>query len=63
MYAIRSYYAYKEVLIDNGMMPSAIIMHPRDWTTLQKLKDSTNQPLQVPPALRDAQWLHDMFTL
>ena len=49
--------AFNEVLIDNAPMPKTIVMHPRDWVTFQKLKDTTNQPLQVPPALSDKQWL------
>lgn len=49
--------AIKEVLIDNGPMPRTIIVAPRDWVTLQKLKDGQNQPLQVPPALQNMQML------
>lgn len=41
-----------QVLQDaNAADPTAAIMAPRTAATIAKLKDSTNQPLQVPPAL------------
>jgi HK97 family phage major capsid protein len=43
--------ALYEVELDNGMTPSAGIMHPRTARTLRKLKDTTGQPLMLPPAL------------
>jgi len=36
----------------NGGTPSAIVLHPRDFGTLAGLTDTTNQPLNVPPALQ-----------
>ncbi len=43
--------AIYEIELDNGMTPTAAIMHPRTARTLRKLKDTTNQPLMMPPAL------------
>lgn len=37
--------------LDNAAPPSAMVMHPRSWRTIQGLADTTNQPLQPPPAL------------
>ena len=39
--------------LDNANAATAAIMHPRTAKTLRKLKDSTGQPLMLPPALRD----------
>lgn len=39
--------AYQKVLEANGV-PGAVIFAPRTWGTLDKLKDTTNQPLQPP---------------
>lgn len=40
-----------ELEIDNSDAPSAMVMHPRTRQTISKLKDTTNQPLVIPPAL------------
>lgn len=37
--------------LDNAEPPTAMAMHPRSWRTIQGLADTTNQPLQPPPAL------------
>ena len=39
------------ILTGNGGPVNAIIMHPRDAGTLAGLTDTTNQPLNVPPAI------------
>ena len=39
------------ILTANGGPVNAIIMHPRDAGTLAGLTDTTNQPLNVPPAI------------
>lgn len=39
------------VLTANAQQPTAMIYAPRTGTTINKFKDTTNQPLQVPPAL------------
>ena len=38
--------------LDNSAPATAAILHPRTLKTLRKLKDTTNQPLQLPPALQ-----------
>lgn len=45
--------ALYEVELDNGPSPSAMVMHPRTRRTINGFADTTNQPLQVPPALAD----------
>lgn len=40
-----------ELELDNAGKPTAAIQHPRTWRTIQGFADSTNQPLQPPPAL------------
>ena len=39
------------ILSANGGLISAIVLHPRDEGTLAGLLDSTNQPLNAPPAI------------
>lgn len=39
--------------VDNAAPPTAAIMHPRTWRTVQGFVDSTGQPLQLPPALTE----------
>ena len=39
------------VLTANAEAPTAMVYAPRTGTTINKFKDTTNQPLQVPPAL------------
>lgn len=55
--AITSYDSFLEAIKlmydDNSETPNTAIMAPRTWLTLNKFKDSTNQPLQLPPAIRD----------
>lgn len=46
-----------EIELDNAGPPTAAIWHPRTAKTMRKLKDTTNQPLQLPPALRDLPYL------
>jgi HK97 family phage major capsid protein len=45
--------ALYELELDNADAPTAAIWHPRTARTLRKLKDTTNQPLQPLPAIRD----------
>lgn len=40
-----------ELQLDNAAEPSAAVMHPRTWRTIQGFADTTGQPLQRPPAL------------
>jgi len=40
-----------ELELDNAGKPTAAIQHPRTWRTIQGFADTTNQPLQPPPAL------------
>lgn len=40
-----------ELQLDNAAAPTAQIMHPRTWRTIQGFADTTGQPLQPPPAL------------
>lgn len=40
-----------EIQLDNSADPTAMVMHPRTWRTIQGFADSTGQPLQPPPAL------------
>lgn len=40
-----------EVESDNAGAPTGMVMHPRTRQTIAKLKDTTNQPLAIPPAL------------
>lgn len=42
-----------EVELDNAPPPTAMVMHPRTRRTINGFADTTNQPLQVPPALVD----------
>lgn len=46
-----------EIEFDNAGPPTAAIWHPRTAKTMRKLKDTTNQPLQLPPAIRDLPYL------
>lgn len=39
--------------LDNAAPATAAILHPRTAKTLRKLKDTTNQPLLLPPSLQD----------
>lgn len=43
--------ALYELELDNAAKPTAQVMHPRTWRTIQGFIDSTGQPLQPPPAL------------
>jgi len=40
-----------ENALDNAAAPTAMVMHPRTWRTIQGFADTTGQPLQPPPAL------------
>jgi HK97 family phage major capsid protein len=40
-----------ELQLDNAPAPSAQVMHPRTWRTIQGFADTTGQPLQLPPGL------------
>jgi HK97 family phage major capsid protein len=40
-----------ELQLDNAPAPTAQVMHPRTWRTIQGFADTTNQPLQQPPGL------------
>jgi HK97 family phage major capsid protein len=42
----------QEILVDNGPMPTAMVMPPRTWIALAKLKSATtNEPLPPPPRI------------
>ena len=41
---------------DNEDTPTAAIMSPREWKALNDLVDDVENPLQIPPALRDIAW-------
>lgn len=43
--------ALYELELDNAAKPTAQVMHPRTWRTIQGFADTTGQPLQPPPAL------------
>lgn len=45
--------ALYEIELDNAGPASAAVMHPRTWRVIQGFKDTTNQPLLPPPALKD----------
>lgn len=45
--------ATKLIYDDNAPTPTGAIMAPRTWLTQSKFKATDNQPLQLPPALRD----------
>jgi HK97 family phage major capsid protein len=45
--------ALYEIELDNGGTVTALAMHPRTWRTIQKFKDSTNQPLLPPPGVAE----------
>jgi len=45
--------ALYELELDNADAPTAAIWHPRTARNLRKLKDTTGQPLQPLPAIRD----------
>lgn len=45
--------ALYELELDNAATPTAQIMHPRTWRTIQGFVDTTNQPLRAPQALAD----------
>jgi len=47
----------RKMLDNNSAAPTAYIMAPREWETIAKFKDTTNQPLQRPQALRDIPFL------
>jgi HK97 family phage major capsid protein len=49
--------AYKLLLDDNAPDPTAAIITNREWATLNKLEDSTGQPLMLPPAIADLPFL------
>jgi HK97 family phage major capsid protein len=40
-----------EMESDNSESPTGMVMHPRTRQTIAKLKDTTNQPLAIPPVL------------
>lgn len=45
--------AYKLMMDDNTPEPTALIISNREWRTLAGLADTTNQPLNLPPAIAD----------
>jgi HK97 family phage major capsid protein len=45
------------VLKANGAEPTAAVFHPRDLETYALMKDTTNQPLARPPAIRELPFL------
>lgn len=49
--------AVRKIYDANGPKPTSMILSPRDWETLAGLTDSNNNPLIVPPAIRDIQQL------
>ncbi len=49
--------AWKLLLDDNVPDPTAAIISNRDWATLNKLEDTTGQPLMIPPAIADLPFL------
>jgi HK97 family phage major capsid protein len=49
--------AIKLLYDDNSETPNTAIMAPRTWLAQSKLKDTTNQPLQLPPALAKMKFL------
>jgi HK97 family phage major capsid protein len=55
--AIEDYDPFLEVIKlmydDNSETPNTAIMAPRTWLALSKFKDQQDQPLQLPPALKN----------
>jgi HK97 family phage major capsid protein/HK97 family phage prohead protease len=49
--------AWRLMAEDNAAEPGAFVMAPRTWATIEKLKDTTGQPLQRPPALQGKPFL------
>jgi HK97 family phage major capsid protein len=47
----------KLLMDDNAPDSTAAIVSNREWATLNKLEDTTGQPLQLPPAIRDLPFL------
>lgn len=41
---------------DNEETPTAAIMNPREWKAINQLVDLDNNPLGIPPALKDIVW-------